>query len=64
MTQNQTIRNLIAMIGKKEVLYFVSNRKLQSAGGYDIWYTVYDTIVKHTEDLKTVVKKSILMPMI
>ncbi|MBK9481353.1 MAG: OmpA family protein [Bacteroidetes bacterium] len=34
------------MIGKKEVLYFVSNRKLQSAGGYDIWYTVYDSARK------------------
>lgn len=32
-----------AMVGKKEVLFFVSNRKLQSAGGYDIWYTVYDS---------------------
>lgn len=32
-----------AMIGKKEVLFFSSNRKLNSAGGYDIWYTVYDT---------------------
>ncbi len=32
-----------AMVGKKEVLFFVSNRKLQGAGGYDIWYTVYDS---------------------
>lgn len=32
-----------AMIDKKEVLFFISNRKLQSAGGYDIWYSVYDS---------------------
>jgi outer membrane protein OmpA-like peptidoglycan-associated protein/tetratricopeptide (TPR) repeat protein len=32
-----------AMIGKKEVLFFASNRKLQSAGGFDIWYSVYDS---------------------
>ena len=31
------------MIGKKEVLFFASNRKLQSAGGWDIWYSVYDS---------------------
>lgn len=33
----------MAKMGKKEVLFFVSNRKLQSRGGYDIWYSVYDT---------------------
>lgn len=32
-----------AMVGKKEVLYFSSNRKLQSSGGFDIWYSVYDS---------------------
>jgi len=32
----------IAKVGKKEVLYFSSNRKLQGRGGYDIWYSVYD----------------------
>lgn len=32
-----------AMIGKKEVLFFSSNRKQGSAGGYDIWYSVYDS---------------------
>lgn len=32
----------IAKVGKKEVLFFSSNRKLQSRGGYDIWYSVYD----------------------
>jgi OmpA-OmpF porin, OOP family len=31
-----------SMVGKKEVLFFSSNRKGQSAGGYDIWYSVYD----------------------
>lgn len=33
----------IAMVGKKEVLFFSSNRELQSRGGYDIWYSVYDS---------------------
>ncbi len=33
----------MAKMGKKEVLFFASNRKLQSRGGYDIWYSVYDT---------------------
>lgn len=32
-----------AYVGKKEVLFFASNRKLQGVGGYDIWYTVYDS---------------------
>ena len=32
----------VAKVGKKEVLYFASNRKLQSRGGYDIWYSVID----------------------
>lgn len=31
-----------AKIGKKEILFFASNRKLQSRGGYDIWYSVID----------------------
>jgi OmpA-OmpF porin, OOP family len=35
-----------AMIGKKEVLFFSSNRKLNSVGGYDIWYSVYDSARK------------------
>lgn len=35
-----------AMIGKKEVLFFASDRKLQSAGGFDIWYSVYDSARK------------------
>ena len=33
-------------IGKKEVLFFVSDRKLQSRGGNGIWYTVYDPKLK------------------
>jgi OmpA-OmpF porin, OOP family len=33
---------MVCMVGKKEVLFFSSNRKGQSAGGYDIWYSVYD----------------------
>ncbi len=32
----------MATVGKKEVLFFSSDRKLQSRGGYDIWYSVYD----------------------
>lgn len=32
----------VAKVGKKEVLFFSSNRKLQSRGGYDIWYTIID----------------------
>lgn len=35
-----------AMVGKKEVLFFVSDRKLQGVGGSDIWYTVYDSARK------------------
>lgn len=33
----------IAKVGKNEILFFASNRTLQSRGGYDIWYSVYDT---------------------
>src|SRR5690606_7891520 len=33
----------IAQVGKNEILFFSSNRTLQSRGGYDIWYSVYDT---------------------
>ncbi len=32
----------VALVGKKEILFFSSNRKLQSRGGYDIWYSVID----------------------
>lgn len=32
----------MAKIGKNQVLFFSSNRALQSRGGYDIWYSVYD----------------------
>lgn len=31
-----------ALVGKKEVLFFASNRTLQSRGGYDIWYSIID----------------------
>lgn len=34
----------IAKVGKKEVLFFSSNRKLQSRGGYDILYSIYDPV--------------------
>jgi OmpA-OmpF porin, OOP family len=33
---------MMCMLGKKEILFFSSNRKGQSAGGFDIWYSVYD----------------------
>lgn len=33
-------------IGKKEILFFVSDRELQSRGKNDIWYTVYDPKLK------------------
>lgn len=33
----------VARVGKKEVLFFASDRKLQSRGGFDIWYSVIDT---------------------
>lgn len=32
----------VAKVGKKEILFFSSNRTLQSRGGYDIWYSVID----------------------
>ena len=32
----------VAMVGKKMILFFVSDRKLQSRGGLDIWYSVMD----------------------
>lgn len=34
----------VAKVGKKEILFFASNRKLQSRGGYDIWYSVFDPV--------------------
>lgn len=32
----------VAKVGKKEVLFFASNRQLQSRGQYDIWYSIID----------------------
>lgn len=32
----------VAKVGKKEILFFSSNRKIQSRGRYDIWYSVID----------------------
>lgn len=32
----------VAKVGKKEVLFFSSDRSLQSRGGYDIWYSIID----------------------
>jgi OmpA-OmpF porin, OOP family len=34
---------MMCMLGKKEILFFSSDRKGQSAGGFDIWYSVYDS---------------------
>jgi OmpA-OmpF porin, OOP family len=33
---------MVGVLNKKEVLFFSSNRVQGGAGGYDIWYTVYD----------------------
>lgn len=33
---------MVAKVGKKDVLFFASNRKLQSRGGFDIWYSIID----------------------
>jgi outer membrane protein OmpA-like peptidoglycan-associated protein len=32
----------VAKVGKKEILFFSSNRKIQSRGKYDLWYSVID----------------------
>jgi len=32
----------VAKVGKKDVLFFSSDRKLQGRGGYDIWYSIID----------------------
>lgn len=32
----------IAKVKKQEVLFFASDRTMQSRGGFDIWYSVYD----------------------
>ncbi len=32
----------MAKVGRNMVLFFSSDRELQSRGGYDIWYSVYD----------------------
>ncbi|MBS1741140.1 MAG: OmpA family protein [Bacteroidetes bacterium] len=32
----------VGKVGKKEILFFSSNRILQSRGGYDIWYSIID----------------------
>lgn len=32
----------VAKVGKKEVMFFASNRTLQSRGGYDLWYSTID----------------------
>lgn len=32
----------VAKVGKKEVLFFSSNRVLQSRGGFDLWYSIID----------------------
>jgi outer membrane protein OmpA-like peptidoglycan-associated protein/tetratricopeptide (TPR) repeat protein len=32
----------VAKVGKKEVLFFASDRKLQSRGKYDLWYSIID----------------------
>ena len=32
----------VAKVGKKEILFFSSNRKIQSRGRYDLWYSIID----------------------
>lgn len=32
----------VAKVGKKEILFFASDRKLQSRGGWDLWYSTID----------------------
>jgi outer membrane protein OmpA-like peptidoglycan-associated protein len=32
----------VAKVGKKEILFFSSNRRIQSRGKYDLWYSVID----------------------
>ena len=32
----------MAKVGKKDVLFFASDRRLQSRGGYDLWYSIFD----------------------
>ncbi len=32
----------VARVGKKDVMFFASDRVLQSRGGYDIWYSIID----------------------
>ena len=39
---NSSTMPYVAKVGKKEILFFSSNRKTQSRGGYDIWYSVID----------------------
>jgi len=34
----------VAQVGKKEVLFFSSNRTTQSRGGYDLWYSIIDPV--------------------
>lgn len=38
--QGSNTHPFVARVGKKEILFFSSNRKLQSRGGYDILYSV------------------------
>jgi OmpA-OmpF porin, OOP family len=40
--ESNNTQPMFTTIGKKEILFFSSNRKGQGAGGYDIWYSVYD----------------------
>ncbi len=40
--EGSSTQPFVANVGKKEVLFFSSNRKMQSRGGYDIWYSIID----------------------
>ncbi len=41
-SNSSSTQPFIAKVGKKEILFFSSDRKLQGRGGYDIWYSVID----------------------
>jgi len=40
--KSSSMMPFVAKVGKKEVLFFASNRVLQGRGGYDIWYSIID----------------------
>lgn len=41
-SNSSSTQPFIAKVGRNEVLFFSSNREIQSRGGFDIWYSVYN----------------------